>query len=387
MARLDRLGPAKVAQIGAAIGRQFSHALLSSVVHQPDALNRRRTVSLRPASVSAGRPPDATYLFKHALVQDTAYGTLLRNQRQELHARIAKVLEQEFQGIIGTQPETPAHHFSQVGMVDPRSSFGMRRRGADRSAHHEAVGHFGCALDVGKTAAEPQRDERERSRRLFRRMLIAVHALGRYVRGVRCSGEEALDKLSGSQNRFAQRVAWNSSLMRQPVPRTVALATDLVGLAKEEGNPAKLAVAHRALGYSLFNAGEFREAADILAEGATLADTIPEGEFTIYGEHPSMVCRTYGGQVKILMGFPESGARLLNASVAHARHQNNTHSLAWALGVAAHTSQSQHEPAATARFTSEAIETAREHRLPQWLALGERAKAGRFTSSAILRAG
>ena len=87
-----------------------------------------------------------------------------------------------------------------------------------------------------------------------------------------------------------------------------------------------------------------------------------------------MVCRAYGGQVKILMGFPESGMRLIEAGVAHARHQNNAHSLAWALGVAAHISQLQHDPAATARFASEAIETAREHRLPQWLALGERCK-------------
>jgi hypothetical protein len=113
---------------------------------------------------------------------------------------------------------------------------------------------------------------------------------------------------------------------------------------------------HWGLGYSLLIAGEFREAAETLARGATLADTISEGEFAIYGEHPSMVCRAYGGQVKILMGFPESGMALIKAGLAHARHQNNAHSLAWALGVAAHVSQSQHEPAATARFASEAIE-------------------------------
>jgi hypothetical protein len=80
------------------------------------------------------------------------------------------------------------------------------------------------------------------------------------------------------------------------------------------------------------------------------------------------------GQVKILMGFPESGMRLIEASIAHARHQNNAHSLAWALSAAARTSQLQHEPAATARFASEAIEIAREHRLPQRLAAGETCK-------------
>ena len=383
MARLDRLGPAKeVAQIGAAIGRQFSHALLSSVVRQPDAELELALDRLVAAGLlfRQGAPPDATYLFKHALVQDTAYGTLLRNQRQELHARIAKVLEQEFQGIIGTQPETLAHHYSQAGLVDLAIEFWGRAgaRSADRSAHHEAVGHFGCALDVvGKLPPSHQRDERELELTLALAVsLIAVHGFGS-IRVEECAvrAKELSDKLSGSQNRFAaQRVAWNSSLMRQPVPRTAALARDLVGLAEEDGNPAKLAVAHRALGYSLLIAGEFREAAEILARGATLADTISEGEFAIYGEHPSMVCRAYGGQVQILMGFPEFGMRLIKAAVAHARHRNNAHSLAWALCVAAHVSQSQHEPAATARFASEAIETAREHRLPQWLALGERCK-------------
>jgi class 3 adenylate cyclase/predicted ATPase len=384
MARLDRLGPAKeVAQVGAAIGRQFSYLLLASVVRQREAelgsaLDRLITAGLL---FRQGAPPHATYLFKHALVQDTAYATLLRSQRQELHARIAKVLEEEFQETIGAHPETLAHHYSQAGLVDLAIQFWGRAgaRSADRSAHYEAVGHFGCALDlVGKLPPSHQRDdERELELTLALAVsLIAVDGFGS-IRVEECTvrAKGLSEKLDGSQNRFAaQRVAWNSSLMRQPVPRTAALARDLVGLAEEDGNPAKLAVAHRALGYSLLIAGQFREAAETLARGATLADTGLQGEFAIYGEHPSMVCRAYGGQVKILMGFPESGMRLIKAAVAHARHQDNAHSLAWALGVAAHVSQSQHEPAATARFASEAIETAREHRMPQWLALGERCK-------------
>jgi class 3 adenylate cyclase len=383
MARLDRLGPAKeVAQVGAAIGRQFSYALLASVVRQREAelgwaLDRLIAAGLL---FRQGAAPHVTYLFKHALVQDTAYGSLLRSQRQELHARIADVLEQEFEETIGAQPETLAHHYSQAGLVDLAIEFWGRAgaRSADRSAHHEAVGHFGSALDlVERLSPSRQRDERELELTLALAVsLIAVHGFGS-LRVEECAdrAKNLSDKLYGSQNRFAaQRVAWNSSLMRQPVPRTAALARDLFSLAEEDGNPAKLAVAHRALGYSLLIAGEFREAVEILERGATLADTISEGEFAIYGEHPSMVCRAYGAQVKILMGFPESGARLLDGSVAYARHRNNAHSLAWALGAAAHISQVQHEPVATARFASEAIDTAREHGLPQWLALGERCK-------------
>jgi class 3 adenylate cyclase/tetratricopeptide (TPR) repeat protein len=381
MARLDRLAPVKeVAQIGAAIDREFSYELIAAVVRRSDDQLSNALDQLTAAGLISrrGTPPRASFMFKHALIQDAAYSTLLRSQRQELHARIANVLEQKFPGMIERQPETLAHHYSEAGLVDLAIEFWRRAgvRSVDRSAHREAVGHFGCALDLlANLPPDLHRDERELELRLALAVpLIAVHGFGSTrVEDCAVKGKDLSDKLYGSQSRFAaQRVAWNSSLMRQPVPRTLVLAKDLVALAEEDGNPAKLAVAHRALGYSLLIAGEFREAAEILARGATLADTIAEGEFAIYGEHPSMVCRAYGGQAKILMGFPDSGARLVNASVAYGRHQNNAHSLAWALSVAAHIFHLQHEPMATARFASEAIDTAREHRLPQWLALGER---------------
>ena len=89
---------------------------------------------------------------------------------------------------------------------------------------------------------------------------------------------------------------------------------------------------------------------------------------------PAWSAESMRGQTKIIMGFPETGARLIEAAIAHARHEENAHSLAWALAVAAHSLLTQHETQATVRFASEAIDTAREHRLPQWLALGERCK-------------
>jgi class 3 adenylate cyclase len=159
MARLDRLGSAKeVAQIGAAIGRQFSYALLASLVRQEaelgSALDRLIAAGLL---FRQGAPPHATYLFKHALVQDTAYGTLLRSQRQELHARIAKALEQDFQEMVDRQPETLAHHYSEAGLGDLAIKFWERAgaRSADRSAHHEAVGSFRVrARSAGQVAAD-----------------------------------------------------------------------------------------------------------------------------------------------------------------------------------------------------------------------------------------
>ena len=119
MARLDRLGPAKeVAQIGAAIGREFSHALLAAVVRKPEAELASALDRLIDAGLlfRQGVPPHATYLFKHALVQDAAYGTLLREPRRALHARIAETLESQFSDIAENQPELLARHCTEAGL-------------------------------------------------------------------------------------------------------------------------------------------------------------------------------------------------------------------------------------------------------------------------------
>jgi ATP/maltotriose-dependent transcriptional regulator MalT len=175
--------------------------------------------------------------------------------------------------------------------------------------------------------------------------------------------------------------------MRHPVQKTMALAQDLIGLAEESKNAAKLAVAHRALGYSLLVAGKFREGEAILARGAAFADTISDDEFTAYGEYPSMVCRAYGGQAKIVTGYLASGAQLVEEAVAHARRNGSAHTLAWALAVAAHIFQAHNEPATTARFAREAIDVAQEHQLPQWLALGERCLGWAMHRSGNIEAG
>ena len=140
MARLDRLGSAKeVAQIGAAIGREFSHALLAAVARklEPDlgsALDRLVTAGLL---FRQGVPPHATYLFKHALVQDAAYGTLLREPRRALHARIADTLESQFAEIAENQPEVLARHCTEAGLIEKAA--GLWGKAGQRSLERSAL--------------------------------------------------------------------------------------------------------------------------------------------------------------------------------------------------------------------------------------------------------
>ena len=152
MARLDRLGPAKeLAQIGATIGREFSHALLAAVARKPEtevlsALNRLVAAEL---VFRQGVPPHAKYLFKHALVQDAAYGTLLREPRRGLHARIAETLEREFVDTSEAQPELLARHCTEAGLIEKAVGLWGKagRRSLERSALVEAIAQLARALD------------------------------------------------------------------------------------------------------------------------------------------------------------------------------------------------------------------------------------------------
>ena len=170
MARLDRLGgPAKeVAQIGAAIGREFTHALLAAVRAKPEAELNTALDRLVEAGLlfRQGVPPHATYLFKHALVQDAAYGTLLREPRRALHARIAETLESQFADIAENQPEVLARHCTEAGLIEKAAGLWGKagQRSLARSALVEAVEQFTRALaQIATLPATPALASRSRS--------------------------------------------------------------------------------------------------------------------------------------------------------------------------------------------------------------------------------
>jgi predicted ATPase len=166
MARLDRLGSAKeVALIGAAIGREFSHALLAAVARKPEAELGSALERLVSAGLlfRQGVPPHATYLFKHALVQDAAYGTLLREPRRTLHARIAETLEDQFAEIAENQPELLARHCTEAGLTEKAASqWGKAgQRSLERSALVEAMAQLTRALDQIATLPATPAQRRE----------------------------------------------------------------------------------------------------------------------------------------------------------------------------------------------------------------------------------
>ena len=196
MARLDRLGPAKeVAQIGAAIGREFSHALLSAVVSKPEpelasALDRLIAAGLL---FRQGVPPHASYLFKHALVQDAAYGTLLREPRRALHARIAETLETQFADIAENQPELLARHCTEAGLIEKAAGLWGKagQRSLERSALVEAAEQLTRALDQIATLPSTPALRREADQTQVALITPLVHVKGYAAPETKAAVEQA----------------------------------------------------------------------------------------------------------------------------------------------------------------------------------------------------
>jgi len=167
LARLDRLASVRpVAQISAAIGREFPYVLLHAVSRLPEDELQAALAGLVASELvfQRGKPPDAVYTFKHALVQDAAHGSLLRSSRQQLHARIAEVLEADFPELMDSQPELLAQHYTEAGLVEKSIAYWGRaaQRSAARSALAEAVAQLQKGLDqLARLPDNPKRQRQE----------------------------------------------------------------------------------------------------------------------------------------------------------------------------------------------------------------------------------
>jgi predicted ATPase len=232
MARLDRLGPAKeVAQIGAVIGREFSYALLTAVVRKPEAeLNLALDRLVQSGLLfRQGVPPQASYLFKHALVQDTAYGTQLREPRRSLHARIADTLESQFAEIADHQPELLARHCTEAGLTARAIVYWVRagQRAIERSANAEAILHLAHALDL--LSPQPETPERARQE-LMVQMLLAQ------------AGHQRHGRPGGDGDQHRRRVL-SAGARRGPSPRGqspgVESSDELEPAPRSRGRPGK----------------------------------------------------------------------------------------------------------------------------------------------------
>jgi predicted ATPase len=351
MARLDRLGPAKeVAQIGAAIGREFSHSLLAAVVRKPEAdinsaLDRLFHGGLLFRQSVA---PHATYVFKHALVQDAAYGTLLREPRRALHARIAETLEGQFADIAGSQPELLARHCTEAGLIEKAASLWGKagQRSLERSALVEAVEQFKRALDRIATLPTTPALRREQITLQVALTNAVIHTKGYAATETKAAAEQARLLIEQAEALgeppedplllfsvlyvfwAANHVAFNGDAMRD-------LAAQFLALAEKQKATVSLMIGHRLMGTSLLSTGEIAEGGAHFDRAIELYDPAEHRPLaTRFSVDTRVSVLSYRSLARWILGYPEAALTDTGQAVKDAREIGQAATLMYALTVA-----------------------------------------------------
>jgi predicted ATPase len=350
MARLDRLGPAKeLAQIGAAIGREFSHAVLAAVVVKPEAQLIPALDRLIAAGLlfRQGMAPHATYLFKHALVQDAAYGTLLREQRRALHARVADAIEGSFADIVENQPELLARHCTEAGQIEKAARLWGKAglRSLSRSALLEASEQLGRALaQIESLPGTPalRRDQIE-FQISFLNILMPMKghaapttkaALDRarlLIERAEVLGEPLEDPLMLFSVLYG---FWVASLVAFNGGAILDLARQFLTFAEKQAETVPVMLGHRLMGTSLVVTGGLMEGRAHLDKANALYDgTKHRYLMTRFGQDVQVATKSYQSQVLWFLGYPETALADASEAVRYARATNHAPTLMYALGM------------------------------------------------------
>jgi class 3 adenylate cyclase len=335
MARLDRLGATKeVAQIGAAIGREFSYALLAAVVPQSGAELQLALDRLVAAGLlfRQGAPPEVTYLFKHALVQDAAYGTLLREPKRALHARIAEVLESQFRDIADNHPELLAHHCTEARLIEKAAGLWGKagQRSLGRSALIEAAAQLSRALDQIATLPSTTALRREQIELQVALINPLMHVKGYGAPETKAAAERARQLIEEAKSRgeppedpqlfsvlhgfaMVNLVTFNGKALRE-------LAEQFLTLAEAQNSTVPLMVGHRVMGHSRLFTGDVTESRTHYDRSLALYDRAELPLMTGFGgveARVSALC--FRSQSLWKLGYPEAALSDAVQAMSHSR--------------------------------------------------------------------
>ena len=399
MARLDRLGPAKeVAQIGAAIGREFPHALLAAVVGKAEkevesALDRLITAGLL---FRQRLPPDAMYLFKHALVQDAAYGTLLREPRRALHARIAETLESYFAEIAENQLELLARHCTEAGLIEKAAGLWGKagQRSLARSALVEAAPQFTRALDQIATLPATPGLRREQIK-----LQVALITPLMYIKGYSAPETKVAAERARLMIEQAERLGeppedslllfsvlygfWYANLVALNGDVACDLAAQFLALAEKQRATVPLMVGHRLVGSSLHYTGDMLGGRAHYDQALALYDPAKHRLLAArFGQDIRVMVLSLRSAVLWLLGYPETAWADVDQALRDAREIGHAPSLMYALAMTLFTQILLGNYAAANAQADELVAVADEKSAPFWKAFG-----GIFQGEVLARTG
>jgi predicted ATPase len=380
MARLDRLATVKeVAQLGATIGRTFAYELLQAVSPLDEATLEQGLRQLVEAELvyQRGAPPHATYMFKHALIQEAAYQSLLRSTRQQYHRRIAQVFEARFPALVETQPELVAQHYTAAGCTEQAVGYWQQagQHASERSAYLEAVSHLTTGIALLKTLSEsPAHTQRALS------LHIALGAALQIAKGLAAPEVEqtysqayALCQQVGETPELVRVLLglWRYYHGRAQFHTAREIGDTLLRLAHRAHDPALAAVAHTALGATWFYLGVL-PAAHQHAEEGIARYTPDQRRAPVFrmGHDPGVTCQANAARTLWLLGYPGQARARLHEALTLAHALSHPLSLAYARGWAAMVSQFRRDVPAVHEQAEAAVALATEQGFPQWAAIG-----------------
>jgi predicted ATPase len=346
MARLDRLAAVKeVAQLGAVIGREFPYELWLAVARLDEVTLQQALAQLVSAELlyQRGVPPQATYLFKHALIQDTTYQSLLKSTRQQYHQRIAHVLTTRFSETVERQPEVAAHHYTEAGLTTEAIDYWQRagQQALQRSAYAEAMSHLTKALDLLTTLPE--------SRARSQQELVVQMALGLALRATKGQAAPEVERLYTHAYALCERVGeplqrfrvlwglWMVYSNRGEYQLMLQVGEQLLRLAEHLQDPDLLLEAHHALWATFFLGGELTAARPHFEQGLRLYE--PQRHHThatLYSEHdPGVCCHQLAAPSLWLLGYSDQAVANSQAALALAPQLAHPYTLTLALYFAA----------------------------------------------------
>jgi TOMM system kinase/cyclase fusion protein len=381
LARLDRLGEAKqVAQLGAALGRTFPYELLYAVARRDAGPLQQALARLVDAELltSRGVWPQATYTFKHALIRDAAYQSLLKTARQQLHQRTAQVLETQFPETVATQPELLAHHYTEAGRIEEAVGYWQRagQRAVERSANLEAVAHLTKGLEL--LASLPDTPERAQQELVMLATLAPAlrNTKGRAAPEVRETYARAYalcQQVKDAPQLFPiLRGLWNYYNNRAELQTAHELGEQLFALAQCQDDPTQLMWGHCVLGMQdQYYHGAFAGARGHFERAIRLYDCRHQPSLALlYGQDPGVVALSFLAWMVWMLGSPDQALRQGHEALTLAQELTHPYSLAAALNWAALLHQFRREWHAVREQAEAMIAITSEYGFAQRLAWG-----------------
>jgi predicted ATPase/class 3 adenylate cyclase len=340
-ARLDRLGPAKkVAQIGAAIGREFSYPLLAAVTSESASSLRAALTQITASGlISAyGELPDATYSFKHALVQDAAYGMLSRSTRERLHSRIANALENNFPYTIETQPGLLAYHFAEAGFTDRAIDYLRKagKRAIEASANPEAIGHLTRALKLLQLL--PANAERahmafEMNLMLAQAMIVCHGYAAAETKQALLRAKMLLDSSTSPSQKFAVLYGiWAAHYVGAEVVIQRKAAAEFLIEAEHQNDTAALSMACRMLGTTSVTSGQFEAGLGYLKRAYALFDDKHHSHFRFqFGQDIGAAALCYLSWALWHLGYVDQASNMADQAMRRAEELCHPHTLVYTI--------------------------------------------------------